>query len=279
VFFSTTLRVLGRVMIVMLAALGIYLGYRYFTSEPPPQEFNHYQEYVIDQAAGELVAAVAPARGKPRKLLLPRGRGDATGRVTYVVEQKLKDSGRAEVLEPQITEDAQESVKEWFFSAARKIIKPEEAKALAERSHADAFLFLTVEEFYDSPRASMLSISFQLQDGSGEEISRGQAGGKLVKSAFSLTYLRLWMWSRSPWVAIFLPLATYKIGYSVLAKQRNLYNALLIGAYTAVDAVGAWILLGFTLEGFATFMLFVLALLGGGVWSFLILDEFEDMRR
>jgi hypothetical protein len=111
-------------------------------------------------------------------------------------------------------------------------------------------------------------------------------GGSLAKSIFSLTYLRLWMWSSSRWirgllwflVTIFVPLVTYKLAWAVLAQQRNDYNAMLIAGYTVVDVLLAWILLGFSVSGFIAFSLFVMALLGSAAWNFLILDELEDMR-
>ena len=94
------------------------------------------------------------------------------------------------------------------------------------------------------------------------------------------------MWSRSAWirvliwflVTIFAPLVTYKLAWAVMAAQRNDYNAYLIAGYTAADTFLAWVLLGFSLTGFLSVSLFILALLGSATWSFLILDELDDMR-
>ena len=236
------------------------------------------------QVAARLLAAeVAGTREKPRKLLLA---GNPKNRVTYVIKKTLEKTGEIEVLEPKFTEDAGESVKDWFLSEVRKIVKPEEAKILAERSRADAILFTEVETFDDKDDATLLVIDYELQETGTGKSSTGSVEGSLDKSVFSITYLRLWMWSSSRWtrvliwflVAIFAPLITYKLAWAVLARERNDYNAMLVAGYTAVDALLAWILLGFTMSGFVAFSLFVLALIGSGTWNFLILDELEDMR-
>lgn len=280
------LKLLGKIFIVLLAVLGAYLCYKYFASEAPPEEFDHFREYVIDKAATELAHRLAAPSQKPRKLLFKRIVGDPTGRITFVLRRALEKSGGVEILEPEFTEDAQESVKDWFFSAVRKLVKPDEARALAERSHADAIFIADVAAFEDTVEETALRIDYELHDAATDMVDKGGVEAQLTKSAFSLTYLRLWMWSSSRWirgliwflVAIFSPLVTYKLAWAVLGKERNDYNAMLVAGYTAIDTFLAWILLGFSLSGFFAFALFVLALFGSGTWNFLILDELEDMR-
>lgn len=285
-FSSAALKFIGKVLIFVLAVFGAYLAYRYVTSEGPPPPFNNYQEHVIELAAGQLTAEVAGTTEKPRKLLLPRITGDATGRITYVIKDSLERSGRAEILEPKFTEDAGQSVKDWFFSAIRSIVKPQEAREIAERSRADAILVPEVMKFDDTSEEAILKLHYTLHDSRTMEAVTGEVEGRLVKSIFSLTYLQLWMCGRSRWVrgliwflvTLLLPLVTCKFAWSVMAKKRNDYNALLIAGYTVVDTLLVWILLGFSLGGLVTSSLFILALVGSATWNFLILDELEDMR-
>ena len=285
-FSNALLKFLGKVLIVVLAVFGVYIAYTYFTSEGPPDELDYFREHVLEQAAGRLVTEVAGTDKEPRKLLLA---GDLKDRVRYVIKTALQKSGSAEVLKPEFAEDAEQSVRDWFFSAVRSIVKPEESKvvkALAKDSQADAILFTDIRTFEDTDDRTILIIGYELQDMATDEVRTGTVRGTLGKSLFSITYLRLWMWSSSRWVrgllwflvAIFAPLVSYKFAWAILAKQRNDYNALLIAGYTALDTLLAWILLGFTMSGFLAFSLFVLALLGSATWNFLILDELEDMR-
>jgi len=286
VFASAIVKFIGKVLIVCLILFAGYLTYKYFTAEGPPKAFDHYREYVIEKATEALADAIAGTEEKPRKLLIKRLSGDATGRITYVLKQKLQSTGRAKVLEPEFTEDAEKSIREWFFSEVRGLVKPEEAKSLAERSSADYILVAEVTNFSDSTEETLLNIQFELDDINSEEIRNGSALGKLDKTIFSLSYLRLWMWSNSIWIrvliwfltTIFAPLVSYKIAWAVLAKQRNDYNTFLIAGYTFIDTLLAWILIGFTTSGFMASSLFIMALIGSGVWNFLILDELEDMR-
>lgn len=269
-------------LIVVLAIFGVYLGYRYFTSEGPPKEFDYYREHVLEAAVSKLASEVAGTQEKPRKLLLA---GDPDNRITYVIKSTLEKSGQVELVKPKFTEDAGQSVKDWFFSEVRKILKPDEAKVLAERSRADAILY-AVGKFTDTDEELHLVIDYELQDSASGKLTRKTVESTLGKSLFSLTYLRLWMWSSSRWMrcllwflaAIFTPLVTYKLAWAVLAKGRNDYNAMLIAGYTALDTLLAWILLGFSTSGFVASALFIMALLGSGAWNFLILDELEDMR-
>ena len=141
-FFSgTAAKLIGKVLIIVLAIFGIYLGYLYFTSERPPEEFDYFREHVLDIAAKQLAGNVAGTEEKPSRLLLA---GDPKSRVMFVIRKALLESGRVELLDPEFAGDAEQSVKDWFFSAVRGVIKPEEAKvaqALAEQSKAEAILF------------------------------------------------------------------------------------------------------------------------------------------
>jgi hypothetical protein len=287
VFAGAIFKFIAKVLIVVLVVFGVFLAYRYFTTEGPPEELDYFREHVINLAAQGLTTAVSGTKENPRRILMA---GDPKNRVRYVIKTYLEKSGKVEVLPPEFAEDAETSVKDWFFSAVRGFVKPEEAKvaqALAEQSKAEAILFTKIEEFNDTPEETSLEINFELQESkTGKVLNTGMVGGSLAKSIFSLTYLRLWMWSSSRWVrgllwflvTIFVPLVTYKLAWAVLAQQRNDYNAMLIAGYTIVDVLLAWILLGFSVSGFIAFSLFVMALLGSAAWNFLILDELEDMR-
>lgn len=285
-FGAGIVRFIGRVLIVVLVILGVYLGYMYLTTEGPPEKFNHYREYVLGLVAEELTEDVAGTEEKPSRLLLA---GDPKNRVLYVIKKALLESGRIEVLDPEFAEDAGQSVKDWFFSAVRSFVSPGEAeiaKKLAEQSKAEAILFVNVDAFEDASGRTLLRISYELQHMKTDVARKGSIERMLEKSLFSLTYLRLWMWSCSAWVrvliwflvTVFAPLVTYKLAWAVMAAQRNDYNAFLVAGYAVVDTFLAWVLLGFTLTGFLASSLFVLALLGSATWSFLILDELDDMR-
>ena len=285
-FGVAILKFIGRVLIVVLVLFGIFLAYKYFSSESPPEQFNHYKEYVLGIAAEKLVDEVSGTKEKPSRMLIA---GDPKTRVMYVIRQKLVQSGTVELLDPEFAEDAGQSVKDWFFSAVRSFVSPGEAKVakkLAERSKAGAILFLNVDTFEDTSEQTLLKITHELHDMKTDNVRKGTVEASLGKSLFSLTYLRLWMWSRSAWirvliwflVTIFGPLATYKLAWAVMAAQRNDYNAYLVASYTVIDTCLAWVLLGFTVTGFTAASLFVLALLGSATWSFLILDELDDMR-
>ncbi len=285
-FGVAIVKFIGRVLIVVLVIFAVFLAYKYFSSESPPEEFNHYKEYVLGIATEKLVEEVSGTKEKPQRLLLA---GDPKTRVMYVIKQKLVQSGTVELLDPEFAEDAGQSVKDWFFSAVRSFVSPGEAKVakkLAERSKAEAILFMNVELFEDTSEQTLLKIAYELQDTKSDGVRKGRVEGTLGKSLFSLTYLRLWMWSRSAWVRALIwflvtllgPLATYKLAWAVMAAQRNDYNAYLVAGYTVFDTFLAWVLLGFSLDGFLSVSLFILALLGSGTWSFLILDELDDMR-
>jgi hypothetical protein len=286
VFGAGIVKFIGKALIVVLVILGVYIGYRYLTTEGPPEEFNHYREHVLGMAAGKLADEVAGTKEKPNRLLLA---GNPKNRVLYVIRKTLLESGRIEVLDPEFAEDAGQSIKDWFFSAVRSLVSPKEAriaKKLAEQSRADAMLFVNIGAFEDTSELTLLRISYELQQMKTDTVRRGTIEETLDKSLFSLTYLRLWMWSCSAWVRVliwflvtlFAPMVTYKLAWAVMAARRNDYNAFLVAGYTVVDTFLAWVLLGFTLTGFLASSVFALALLGSATWSFLILDELDDMR-
>lgn len=81
-------------------------------------------------------------------------------------------------------------------------------------------------------------------------------------------------------LVIVLPWAAFFVTGWVVKRESNLAAGVLLGALTAIDALFAFYLAGWQVEGALTWMVLLLGFLSAGAYNFLVCDfqaaRFED---
>ena len=274
---------------ILLIGLGIgaggilaYFLYSYL-SEPVPPALPLCKEEMVAEAVSDAEKLLAEQIKSGRILLLPI-RGDGTGRITYLLKERLIETGRYSVVQP--TEEDDEGILDVLKSAVERLLNPDEVASLRKRYKADAALVADVELFDETDDSIILKIKLYLEDDEGRK-EVGTVSDEMSKSFFSLRYFSCWMRSSSSLIRLLihllfvflLPLALYKVAFSVFEEERNIYNALLLAGITAVDVLFCFIILGLTLASTLATILFILNLPFSLLYNFVALSWLEHIRK
>jgi hypothetical protein len=181
-------------------------------------------------------------------------------------------------------------------SANRAVVDARTAAELGRKLKADGVLLAVLEQFSagGTPTGgpglgAEIDLRAEILDPkSGKAIPASRVGfSRNISSRFSLTYLAAAMNQSSGWwrlviwllVTGALPWVTYRIAVEVLSKEKNLYNAILLGSYTLTSLLVGLILIGFYFFSFWLGLLIVLGIVFAGFYSFIALEKIEELRK
>lgn len=263
--------------------VGVYLLWRYVSERPPALPL--YDETLIESAAQKLQEKLAKIIPSGRLLLLPI-RGDGTGRITFIVRNILITSGRFDVvLIEHDKEEEEKSIGEILKSALKRLLQPEEGKALLKYKKADALLSIKTEKT-DIPERLVYTFIAVL-DTEKERTEPIRVEETMEKSIFDLRFLSCSIRSHSIILRLFyfllfvglLPWLFYKFCERVLSMERNLYNGLLLAALTIVGLLWTFFLLGLGFYSVFSTMVFLLASPIVLFYNWWALDVIDHLRR
>lgn len=296
---------LGRLVILPVVALAAYGAFQLSGSSggPAPGERERIESYLKNCVTDSIVEDIHFDEKLASLYVLPV-RNDFKGDIRRLIQRKVEELGFVRLEEDASKvarrirelgggEEGEPAILERF----RAFLQPDEKAAYTEaealefgrRYGMDALLLASVVEVGSWDESPSLAIESKvIHAGTGETvIPRQEHRAALSRSLLSLPYVGLRIRGISPWlrvlcwlgVTLSLPLALAPLVRSLLARESNRVNGLLLGCLTGVDIFAIWVLLGFRGSGFLPFVAIILGACAALAYNFVLLTKLDALRR
>ncbi len=279
---------LGAVALLGLAAFGLW---KLFGSRGP-EDLGPFLQPLLCEAVSEAVSAL-PREKMPPAVFIPPVRGDIRDQVRQALREELERRGLATPIDRAALGERLGG--ESFVGKLVKELLGGDPKLPLDLKRAGEFLkrtglpglLLCEAGIEDTERRGSVSVRLTVLVPPQGVACRAEAVAAVPKSFTSWRYVRSLIvgtslgWRLVGWAVfvLLLPLVTAPLLFRALKRESNLVNALSLFTLTAVSAASLWLLLGFSGSTPAALCVGVLGFAGAGVYHYLVLEFFEDLRR
>jgi hypothetical protein len=278
--------VLLAVVVLALAAFGVYM---LFPQGESVADLGPFMQPIVEWTAAEAVEAV-PRANVPDQLLVLPFPGDIRDRVQAAVVEAVEERGLARVVDPETFKEKAASESDWG-SLVKDVLGlgpelPEKAREFLKR-HALPGVLLGEAGVKETESDGSVSLRLRIYDTAGATIYDGTVKRVYKKSLFSWAYLRSRIlgvslaWRLLGWLLflIVLPLVLSPLLMRRLKRESNVANGITLAGLTLVTAFALWLALALSSSLWAALWIGVLGVGVGGVYHYLILDFFEELRQ
>ena len=268
---------LVRIASVLLIVYLLWTGWTQFGPQKP--QADSIRTAAANATVQHIADALRENRQNIKSLTLINFADDPTNLIADDLRQQLGTAGTFLLADRSLLDKFRRSLNVPQWATA----EPETALNLGKRSKTDAVLYGTVHQFETVKGRAMIHLDYHLVDcRSGETIYSGVYDNRtetlspvVAASLASLPAVVSDIATAVPtggsgllrflgWLLIILLLPVFTINFLVVMteKRSNAVNAFVLGTYTCIGAILAWILISPNRESYASLTLFALLCLG-----------------
>jgi len=231
-------------------ALVLYLGWLAWGQFGPRKpEISPLRRQVADEVLPTIVEDLRTARGDARDVVLLHFKNDPSDYLTDQLRSAIETSGVLNLRDRGLGEKVRRSLRLRHTEFGE--LAP--ALAIAKEAGADAVILGSVNLFESAGSTATLSLRVQLADSRSGELlmdkayERDRSAGLLSAASLmevvgSVPFVQRFL----AWLLAVLLLPVFTIGFvrTMVRKESNRANALVLGIYTAADIAVALLVLG-----------------------------------
>jgi hypothetical protein len=264
-------KLLGRFGTVAMAG---YIGWLGWTALGPRKpEMGPVRRKMADQAVEQIVESVRRNRGEVQSAVLLYFANDPSDQFTDQLRLAIEQQGILDLHDRSLMEKVrnQLQLRHPICSTA------DEASAVARGAGTDAALFGAINRFESYPGGARIDVNYWLVGADGTVIypgtyvkhTNGDPPAVAPEAAEAVARTVPWFKRGLAWLVAVLLLPVFTIAFirAMVRKESNKTNAMVLGIYTLVDAILAYLLLGAALAGFWSVFFFALAVVGSFAYN------------
>jgi hypothetical protein len=262
-------------MLTQLASV-VALGYLFWLGwqhlGPSKPEVGPVRQQVVREAVPVLVEDLRMNRGKVRAAVLMHLANDPSDFVTDQIRASIEQAGVLDLRDRSVVAKAR-ALLNLRHPAVGDL---DNALHTARKTRMPGVLFGTVHAFESGPRGAVLDLELTLADTeSGQSVwtkrfTRESSVGVLAMANIQEQARKMPRFKRFlAWAAIVLLLPVFSIQFirAMVRQESNRVNAFVLGIYTVVDAILAWLMIGAAFTGWLPALVFLAAIGGAFLYN------------
>ncbi len=261
---------------VGIAIIVIFLGWiAWVNLGPGKPEVGAARSRVADQAILEISEDLRASRGGIGRTALLHFGGDHTDYFTDTLRSTVENRGILDLQDIRFIE----KLRKLLNLRIKPYPDPLNAIEKAGRLGVEGVIFGGINYFESYPGGARINVDVSLADVPAGKIvftknydieSKVAVPGKIQETAKAIPWFRRFLY----WLVAVLLLPVFSINFirTLVSRESNIANAFVLGTYTLIDVILAWLLVGAALTAWFPTLVFVGALAAALLYNIKIID-------
>jgi hypothetical protein len=271
---STVFKLLSKFGPLIMAGYIFWLGW--VNLGPRKPEVGPLRKELADTAVSKIVEDIRQSRGDLRDVVLLHFANDPSDYFTDRLRSVIEQRGVLDLRDMTLTEKVRRQLNLRISSPASR----EEAIESGRSAGSQGVLFGDLSVFESTPDGASMDVAYHLGDvKTGKVAYTGRFQDGAPDTAVSLATVKEavqkfpWFQRGLAWLVLVLLLPVFTVAFirTMLRKKSNQSNAFILGIYTLVDAILAFLLVGAALSGWWPILVFVVAVAAAFLYNIRIM--------